>query len=152
MSDLRFPSRTASRPLAVLVLSALVIASALAGAAADRLVRSGGSRAVLLGDTTFHPLSSALRAPTPTERLALRTELARELALTPAQDSAVEAIMAQRAGEFQALREEIRPRVDRLVADVRQDIEQVLTPDQRSRFRVLQQREPGQALGMSRTP
>ena len=48
--------------------------------------------------------------------------------------------MTQRAVEFSALREEIRPRVEQLVADVRSDLEQVLTPVQRERFRRLQRR------------
>jgi Spy/CpxP family protein refolding chaperone len=152
MTDLSFPARRTSRALAVLVLCALVIASALAGAAGDRFLLRANERTALLGDSAFHPLSSALRAPTPTERRELRTELTRELGLTPAQDSAVNAIMVQRSGEFQGLREAIRPRVDRLVSDVRQDIEQVLTPDQRVRFRALQQREHADALGMIRTP
>jgi len=60
--------------------------------------------------------------------------------------------MTQRAGEFSALREEIRPRVERLVADVRRDLEQVLTPDQRERFRRLQRRAGDDTQRMSSTP
>ena len=74
------------------------------------------------------------------------------MALTPSQDSAFEAIMMQRAGEFSALREEIRPRVERLVSDVRSDMEQVLTPAQRERFRRLQLRDGENARRMSSTP
>jgi Spy/CpxP family protein refolding chaperone len=70
----------------------------------------------------------------------VRAQFSRELGLTPAQDSAFDAIMMERAGEFSALREEIRPRVERLVSDVRSDMEQVLTPEQRERFRKLQTR------------
>jgi Spy/CpxP family protein refolding chaperone len=76
--------------------------------------------------------------------------LAKELSLTPAQDSAFDAIMMQRSGEFSALREEIRPRVERLVSDVRSDMEQVLTPAQRERFRRL--RDVDTARRMSSTP
>ena len=152
MTELSLKPRAASRPLAVLVLVALVLGSALAGAAVDRLIVRRAPRTPILGDTSFHPLSSALRSPTPAERRAIREELSRELALTPAQDSAVDAIMVERAGEFRALRDEIRPRVDRLVADVRRDLEQVLTPAQRVRFRRLQQREHEEALGMSGNP
>lgn len=129
-----------ARWLAVLVLGATVAASVIAGIAIDRLLlRPGGTSAVLV-DSGFHPLSSALRSPTPIERRRLRAQLSRELSLTPAQDSAFDAIMMQRAGEFSALREEIRPRVERLVSDVRSDMEQVLTPEQRERFRKLQTR------------
>jgi Spy/CpxP family protein refolding chaperone len=58
----------------------------------------------------------------------------------------------QRAGEFSALREEIRPRVERLVSDVRSDMEQVLTPPQRERFRRLQLRAGDDGRRMSSTP
>ena len=103
----------------------------------------------MFADTGFHPLSSVLRSPTPEERRRLRGQLSRELALTAAQDSAIDAIMMERAGEFSALREEIRPRVERLVADVRSDMEQVLTPEQRQRFRRLQLRDADSARRMS---
>lgn len=129
-----------ARWVAVVVLGATVAASLVAGIAIDRLLLRPSATSPVLVDSSFHPLSSALRSPTPAERRRVRAELTRELALTPAQDSAFDAIMAERAGEFSALREEIRPRVERLVSDVRSDMEQVLTPEQRDRFRKLQMR------------
>ncbi|HKW10491.1 MAG TPA: hypothetical protein VJO33_08930 [Gemmatimonadaceae bacterium] len=139
-----------ARSLAIIVIAATIVASVVAGIAIDRvLLRSSPT---IIGDTGFHPLSSALRSPTPEERRRLRHELAKELSLTPAQDSAFDAIMMQRAGEFSALREEIRPRVERLVSDVRSDMEQVLTPAQRERFRRLQLRDADTARRMSSTP
>ena len=139
------------RSLAVVVIGAIMLAGVVAGVAIDRVLLAPSAQAVF-PDTGFHPLSSALRSPTPEERRRLRAELSRQLALTPAQDSAFEAIMMQRAGEFSALREEIRPRVDRLVSDVRSDMEQVLTPAQRERFRRLQLRDGGDARRMSSAP
>jgi Spy/CpxP family protein refolding chaperone len=125
----------------VLVLGATVAASVIAGIAIDRLLlRPTIDNSPTLVDSGFHPLSSALRSPTPSERRRIRAQHSRELSLTPAQDSAFDAIMMERAGEFSALREEIRPRVERLVTDVRSDMEQVLTPEQRERFRKLQTR------------
>lgn len=129
-----------ARWVAALVLGATVVASIVAGIAIDRLLLRPAAGNTVLADTSFHPLSSALRSPTPNERRRIRTQLSRELGLTPAQDSAFDAIMMQRAGEFSALREEIRPRVERLVADVRSDMEQVLTPEQRARFREIEMR------------
>ena len=129
-----------ARWVAALVLGATVAASLVAGIAIDRLLLRPATVSPALVDSEFHPLSSALRSPTPSERHRLRTQLSRELSLTPAQDSAFDAIMMQRAGQFSALREEIRPRVERLVSDVRSDMEQVLTPEQRERFRKLQMR------------
>jgi Spy/CpxP family protein refolding chaperone len=140
-----------ARSLAVIVISATIFASVVAGIAIDRvLLRKPAS--TILADTGFHPLSSALRTPTPEERRRLRQELAHELNLTAAQDSAFDAIMMQRAGEFSALREEIRPRVERLVSDVRSDMEQVLTPAQRERFRRLRMHDADLARRMSSTP
>jgi hypothetical protein len=141
-----------ARSLAVIVIAATIVASVVAGVAIDRVLLRPPSARTLLADTGFHPLSSALRSPTPEERRRLRSELTRELGLTPAQDSAFDAIMMQRAGEFSALREEIRPRVERLVSDVRSDMEQVLTPAQRERFRHLQLRDGEYARRMSSTP
>lgn len=141
-----------ARSLAIVVIVAIVAASVVAGVAIDRVVLRQPTGTTMFADTGFHPLSSALRTPTPEERRRLRLELTRELSLTPAQDSAFDAIMMQRAGEFSALREEIRPRVDRLVSDVRSDMEQVLTPPQRERFRRLQLRNGDAAPRMSSTP
>jgi len=140
-----------ARSLAVIVIVAIIAASVVAGVAIDRVLLRPPVPTILT-DTGFHPLSSALRSPTPEERRRLRSELTRELGLTPAQDSAFDSIMMQRAGEFSALREEIRPRVERLVSDVRSDMEQVLTPTQRERFRRLQLRDGEYARRMSSTP
>jgi Spy/CpxP family protein refolding chaperone len=141
-----------ARAVAVVVIIAIIGASVVAGVAIDRVLLGRRSAPAMFPDTGFHPLSSALRSPTPEERRRLRAELSHELALTPAQDSAIDAIMMQRAGEFSALRDEIRPRVERLVSDVRSDMEQVLTPSQRERFRRLQLRDGDDARRMSSTP
>lgn len=144
--------RVPPRPLAIVVIGAIVVASGVAGVALDRMTLRPNGSATILSDSGFHPLSSALRSPTPEERRRLRRELSHELDLSPAQDSALDAIMNQRAVEFRALREEIRPRVERLVSDVRSDFEQVLTPAQRERFRRLQQRDADDARRMSSAP
>jgi Spy/CpxP family protein refolding chaperone len=141
-----------ARSLAVIVIAAIIVASVVAGVAIDRVLLRAPAAPTMLSDTGFHPLSSALRSPTPEERRRIRKELAQQLNLTPAQDSAIDAIMMQRAGEFSALREEIRPRVERLVSDVRSDMEQVLTPAQRERFRRLRLRDVEDARRMSSAP
>lgn len=146
-----FNASLPARSLAVIVIAAIIVASVVGGIAIDRVLLRPSASPTMLADTGFHPLSSALRSPTPEERRRIRNELARELKLTPAQDSAIDAIMMQRASEFSALREEIRPRVERLVSDVRSDMEQVLTPAQREHFRRLQLRGD-EARRMSSTP
>ena len=142
MSDISPPRRSfPPRALAALLLVIVALAGAAAGAVVDRLVvrRTGAT----LTDTSFHPLSQTLRAPTDADRRHLREQLSHELGLSAAQDSTIDSIMRHRAGEFNALRDEMRPRVERLVQDVRVDIEQVLTPEQRVRFRAMQQSMAG---------
>ena len=134
------------RTTAAVVLLFVALGAGVAGAALDRLYVHLRPATAVLRDTTFHPLSQALRAPTDEDRQHIREELKRELDLTAAQDSAIHVIVMQRSGEFAALREEMRPRVERLVHDLRTEIEQVLTPEQRTRFRSFQERGP-EALG-----
>ncbi len=140
-----------SRSRAVVALVGLVLGSGFAGAAIDRaMLRS--DRIVPLYDTTFHPLSSVLRSPTTEDRQQYLAQLSHALALTANQDSAIDRIMSERAGQFSALREDIRPRVDRLVTDVRADIEKVLTGPQRDAFRRLQQRSREQLVSTGQAP
>ena len=143
--------RPSTRARAIIALVVLVVASAFAGAAADRaIVRAAQTNAIY--DTTFHPLSSILRSPTAADRLQYREQLKRALNLSAGQDSAIDRIMSERAGEFTALREELRPRVDHLVSGVRADIEGVLTDRQRNQFRALQQRGGEQLVTNGQAP
>lgn len=139
------------RARAIVALTALVVASGFAGAAIDRAIVHH-TRADAIFDTAFHPLSSILRTPTPADRLQYRDQLKRALNLSATQDTAIDRIMSERAGEFSALRDELRPRVDRLVTDVRADIEKVLTDRQRDQFRALQQRGREQLVTNGRAP
>jgi hypothetical protein len=140
-----------ARMRAIVVLAALVVASGIAGAAVDRaMVRT--ERYDALHDTAFHPLSSILRSATPADRLQYREQLKRALGLTAGQDSAIDRVMSDRAGQFNALRDEIRPRVDSLVTDVRAGIERVLTDPQREEFRKLQQRGREQLVTNGQAP
>lgn len=125
------------RTTAVAVIAAIAIASALAGFAADRLVLKSRGVALTLPDTGFHRLSSILRSPTDEERRRLRAQLATELNLTTAQAHVVDSIMDAHTGEYRQLRDEIRPRVEQLTTAVRSDVERVLTPEQRDRYRQL---------------
>ena len=53
-----------ARSLAIIVIAAIIVASVVAGVAIDRVLLRSASAATLLADTSFHPLSSALRSPT----------------------------------------------------------------------------------------
>ncbi|HEY4217905.1 MAG TPA: hypothetical protein VGM67_12260 [Gemmatimonadaceae bacterium] len=153
MSDHVSGSSSSASPKsrAIVVMSALVLASGVAGAAIDRGVVHA-QRTRTLFDTTFHPLSSILRSPTPADRQFYRAQLKSALDLTAAQDSAIDRVLSARAGEFSALRDDMRPRVDRLVTDERADIEKVLTDRQREEFRRLQQRGREQLVSNGQAP
>jgi hypothetical protein len=127
---------TRSKTVAILTFVLVGVGCALAGAAVDRAYVHRAVRFV--GDTTFHPISSALRTPSDADRQRYRSELSSELSLTPAQNHLVDSILDHRAGQFEALRNELRPRVDSMVNAVRREIDAVLTPEQRARYRALQ--------------
>jgi hypothetical protein len=120
---------------AALTLLVVIIGSGLGGAALDRVYVRKTTH--LVGDTTFHPLSSALRTPSTADRREIREEMAAELKLTPDQARVIDSIMTSRSGQFEDLRGSIRPRVEALLADLRVDVEKVLTPEQRERYRKL---------------
>jgi hypothetical protein len=145
------PTARSTKFKAVVALTALVVASGIAGAAIDRVVVRS-ARTDVLFDTGYHPLSAVLRSPTDADRQQYREQLRRALKLTPTQDSAIDRVMLARTGEFSALRDEIRPRVDHLVTDVRADIEKVLTDRQRDEFRRLQARGREQLVSNGQVP
>src|SRR6476620_845614 len=124
-----------SRTLAVAVIIAVALASGFGGAALDRAYMQRAMR--MVGDTTFHPISSTLRAPTEADRQRYRAELSEALALSPAQNIVVDSILTSRSSQFDALRAAIRPQVETLIAAVRTDIETVRTPEQRVTYREL---------------
>jgi hypothetical protein len=123
------------RSLAALALAAVALASGLAGAAVDRAYMRQSTR--IVGDTAFHPLSSALRTPSEADRKQIRAELSTTLDLTPEQERLIDSIMASRSGQFEELRASIRPRVESLLTNMRSDVETVLTPDQQEKYRKL---------------
>jgi hypothetical protein len=127
---------TRSKTMAIVTFALVGVGCALAGAAIDRAYVNHETR--LVGDTTFHPISSALRTPSDADRQRYRSELSSSLALTPEQNRLMDSILDQRAGQFEALRNDIRPRVDSMVTAVRREIDAILTPEQRARYKTLQ--------------
>jgi hypothetical protein len=125
-----------SRSVAIVVLLAVAIGSALGGAAIDRALISRTPPQVA-PDTGFHPLSSALRSPSEADRQRIRGELSRSLSLTPDQNRVIDSILDHRAAQFEELRASMRPRVESLLTDVRSDIVRVLTPEQAEKYRQL---------------
>jgi hypothetical protein len=123
------------RSLAIVVLLVVAIGAGLVGASLDRAYVRNSAK--LVGDTAFHPISSALRSPSAADRKQYLDELTAALALTPAQVKTVDSITQRRAGQFEELRRSIRPRVEAMIDTVRSEIETVLTAEQREKYRKL---------------
>jgi hypothetical protein len=135
MTSSQAPAEQQRRFIAILVLLLVAIGSALVGASIDRVYTRNSAK--LVGDTSFHPISSALRSPSAADRKQYLGELTASLSLTPEQVKAVDSITQKRSGQFEALRQSIRPRVEAMVDSVRAEVEKVLTPEQREKYRKL---------------
>jgi len=69
------------------------------------------------------------------ERRARRVEqLTRDLSLTPAQSQQVDAILLQRHAEAKAIRDQTDAQIDQVHQKGRQQIREILTPEQRPKF------------------
>ncbi len=64
----------------------------------------------------------------------------------------MDSVLDAHSPDFRQLREEIRPRVDQITSVVRADIERVLTPGQRARYRRLLGEQGGAPRDSTRTP
>jgi hypothetical protein len=126
------------RAVAAVVLALVAIGGILSGVALDRIVLRphGGPR------PPMEMMRFPSRTPSTEERRRLGDELARELGLSAAQRVRVDSVMDQQMGKFQALRQEVRPRMRAIVAETRSALDSVLTPAQRTRLRELRPRFP----------
>jgi hypothetical protein len=104
-----------SKIWAVGLLAAVFAAGAIAGWAAQAAADGGPRR--------------PRRGPD-----AMVDRLARELALTPAQQESVRAVFARHRGEMDAIWRTVRPRMDSLRAVMHAEITAQLTDAQRARF------------------
>ncbi|MBI4552558.1 MAG: hypothetical protein HY710_09855 [Candidatus Latescibacteria bacterium] len=89
------------------------------------------------------PLFFGPRGPGMEDRMRgrLTNRFAEELKLTPDQRTKVDRILEQSGQKMRALRREvIRPRFEAIADSTRMEIEQVLTPDQKVKFRQLTQK------------
>ena len=124
-------ARRNTRLLAGAVLVIVALAGVLVGMGIDRLWFAGTTPR---GTTK---MTFSLDGPTPEQRRQRRDDMAHKLELSASQRVQLDSIMDRGALRFDALREEIRPRVQTLVNDVRNEIETVLAPDQLVKFRVM---------------
>ena len=118
----------ASPARAVLVIVAVAVGSALAGAAVDHAI-------VLRNPRRFRPLSFDASADAArSRRTEMLQRLSEELALRPDQRAAIDSIMRHTDSLLVDVRLEMQPRVQRVLAESRQAIESRLDSAQRSTF------------------
>ena len=130
--------------VATLAMAAIFAFGALAGVALDRHLLHGrrGDRDRREGPR-FVPGMAMPAGPRaePAARDSMRqranAEFARALDLTPAQATAVDSVMSQDFRSVNALREEMRPRIEAIIAGTRQRIDSLLTPAQREKYHAL---------------
>jgi Spy/CpxP family protein refolding chaperone len=137
--------RRPSRPgvVATLVMIVVFAFGALAGVALDRHLLHGRTEGRERRDgLRFVPGASMAgpRTPAPgvdSMRRRGNQEFANALGLTSEQAAAVDSVMRQDFQSVNALREEMRPRIDAIIAGTRQRIDSLLTPAQREKYHAL---------------
>jgi hypothetical protein len=138
--------RGPTRPglVATLVMAAVFAFGILAGVALDRHLVHGrmGGRDRREGPRFVPGMSMPAGPRTPptgadTMRRRGSSEFARALGLTPAQAAAVDSVMTQDFQSVNALRDEMRPRIDAIIASTRQRIDSLLPPAQREKYHTL---------------
>jgi molecular chaperone DnaK (HSP70) len=122
----------ASPSRAALVIVAVVIGSALAGAAVDHAL-------VLRNPRRFQPeLFSAAGDAAESRRIDMLERLTEELSLRPAQRAAIDSIMRRTDSLLRDVRLEMQPRVQQALDDSRRQIESHLDSSQRASFQARQ--------------
>jgi Spy/CpxP family protein refolding chaperone len=96
----------------------------------------GAALGGVLGYLSAHRTASAANPPlSEPERRARRIEqLTRDLSLTPAQSQQVDAILLQRHAEAKVIHDQTDAQIDQVHQKGRQQIREILTPDQKPKF------------------
>jgi Spy/CpxP family protein refolding chaperone len=132
MSD--SPRMPRGRLLALLVLMVAVLAGGVGGIALDRsilLPRMHGG---------LHDPGKPHRGP-PRDH-DFRDRFAREVGLTPEQQTRIDSIMDRQGRELRAVRGRVQPQLDSIIARTRQAFDSVLTPEQRQKAEAIRKRHP----------
>lgn len=129
--------RPGGRRIALLVLLLVAIAGGLAGVALDRVCfvprlghGPGGSRGPGPG------------LGGPRRDLEFRDHFAREVGLTPDQQTRIDAIMDREGQQMRAVRARIQPGLDSIIIRTRRQLDSVLTPEQRKKAEAIRKRHP----------
>ncbi|MFL5447219.1 MAG: hypothetical protein ACJ8AX_01620, partial [Gemmatimonadales bacterium] len=128
------PWRPGGRLLAVLVLLLVAVAGGLAGVAVDR-------RMLLPRKFEGHRFEHGPGPHRPRDR-EFRNRFARELGLSTEQQTRIDSIMEHQGRELRAIRHKVQPQLDSIVSRTRQQLDSVLTPEQRIKAEAIRKRHP----------
>ena len=115
--------------LAVLVLVVAVLAGGIAGVAVDRLV--------LLPHMHHGPWHGG-----PPRDREFRHRFAKEVGLTPDQQTSIDSIMDRQGRELRAVRGQVQPQLDSIITRTRRALDSVLTPEQRKKAEAIRKQHP----------
>ena len=127
---------------AALVIAAIVIGSAIAGAGLDRVVMTRGARHYRGGGTRSGEMPPEMTAR---RRAAMLERMTKELNLTPPQRAGIDSIMQRTDSALRVVRGEMQPRLTQIFDGSRAEISARLDSTQREKFK----RRPPRGRGRS---
>jgi Spy/CpxP family protein refolding chaperone len=134
MTDPRPTPKPPGGPLlAILVLVVAVLAGGIAGVAADRLL-------LLPPMGPGHGPGGPHGRP-PRDR-DFRDRFAKEVGLTPDQQTRIDSIMDRQGRELRAVRGQVQPQLDSIITRTRRALDSVLTAEQRKKAEAIRKRHP----------
>jgi Spy/CpxP family protein refolding chaperone len=129
MTDPRSARKAPGGPLlAVMVLLVAVLAGGIAGVAADRLI-------------LLPHMHGPWHGGGPRDR-GFRDRFARDVGLTPDQQTRIDSIMDRQGRELRAVRGQVQPQLDSIITRTRREFDAVLTPEQRKKAEAIRKRHP----------
>jgi Spy/CpxP family protein refolding chaperone len=136
----------ASRPIggrealrAALVLLLALLVGGVAGIALDRLLLLPH---LFMGGPGWHEGPPRGGGGRPRHDRGFRDRFAREVGLTPEQQTRIDSIMDREGRELRAIRSKSQPELDSIVTRTRRQLDSVLTPEQRTKAETLRKRYP----------
>lgn len=127
------------RAMAAVVVAATLIAGILVGIGLDRAFFR--PRRPAFG--AFGAMRDPVRPNADSVRAHMLAGLARQLRLTPDQEARIDTIMMRRMAMLDSIRKATSPQIRALIGATRAQIDSVLTPEQRDKFRSLRQHRRG---------
>jgi Spy/CpxP family protein refolding chaperone len=124
--------------VAALVLLLVAFAGGVAGVAVDRLVLLPR----MFGGPGLHGHGPGGPGGPPPRNREFRKRFAREVGLSPEQQTRIDSIMDRQGRELRAVRIKVQPQLDSIITRTRRELDSVLTPDQRKKAEEIRKRHP----------